>query len=427
MELSPKHERGEPLSPIGSSQQAIPSRRKARLAYFVSHPIQYQAPLLRRIALESDIDLQVFFFSDLSVRGYSDKGFGGVTVKWDIPLLDGYSHEFLPGFRKKDTFSFASPLNYGILDRLQHGAFDAVWVHGYHTANCLQAIFAARMLRIPVILRAESQLNDHIRSRTTLLAKRLFFPILKRAVHCVMPIGTPNATYWREYLGEDIPMYGMPYVVDNDFFSGRSSEAAAGREALRRELEIEPGRPIFLFASKLQTRKRCIDLVDAFLKLSPAQGIDPPAYLLIIGDGEERAAIEQRIRESGLSSIRMLGFRNQSELPRFFDLCDVFILPSIHEPWGLIVNEVMSAGRAVVVSDDVGCQADLVQNEVNGFTFPKQNIGALSAVLRRFVDDPSLAQKMGRQSRRIIARFSFDESVHGLRQALASCVPGFVP
>ena len=117
---------------------------------------------------------------------------------------------------------------------------------------------------------------------------------------------------------------------------------------MRRELEIEPGRPIFLFASKLQTRKRCIDLVDAFLKLSPAQGIDPPAYLLIIGDGEERAAIEQRIRESGLSSIRMLGFRNQSELPRFFDLCDVFILPSIHEPWGLIVNEVMSAGRAVV-------------------------------------------------------------------------------
>jgi len=415
------------LSPIDSSQQATPSRRKARLAYFVSHPIQYQAPLLRRIALESDINLQVFFFSDLSVRGYSDKGFGGVTVKWDIPLLDGYPHEFLPGFRKKDTFSFASPLNYGILNRLQQGAFDAVWVHGYHTGNCLQAIFAARMLRIPVILRSDSQLNDRVRSNTTLLVKRLFFSILRQAVRCVVPVGEANSEYWREYLGPKIPMYRMPYAVDNDYFSTLPADAAPHRERLRRELDLEPGRPIFLFASKLQTRKRCIDLVDAFLKLSPAQGIDPSAYLLIIGDGDERAAIEQRIRESGLSSIRMLGFRNQSELPRFFDLCDVFILPSIHEPWGLIVNEAMSAGRAVVVSDDVGCQADLVQNEVNGFTFPKQNIDALSAVLRRFVDDPSLAQMMGRQSRSIIARFSFDECVHGLRQALAYCVPGFVP
>ena len=90
-------------------------------------------------------------------------------------------------------------------------------------------------------------------------------------------------------------------------------------------------------------------------------------------------------------------------------------------------HRAVGAGRAVVVSDDVGCQADLVQNEVNGFTFPRQNIDALTAVLRRFVDDPSLAQKMGRQSRRIIARFSFDECVHGLRHALAYCVPGFVP
>ena len=412
------------LSSIGKSQATIASR-KVRLAYFVSHPIQYQAPLLRRIALESDIDLRVFFFSDLSVRGYSDKGFGGIQVKWDIPLLDGYTHEFLPGFRHRDSFSFASPLNYGVLSRLQNGAFDAVWVHGYHTFNCLQAIFAARLLRLPVILRSDSQLNDRVRSKKTLLAKRLFFSVLRQAVRCVVPVGEANSDYWREYLGPKIPMFRMPYAVDNDYFHELAADAAPRRDALQRELGLEPGRPVFLFASKLQTRKRCIDLVDAFLKLSPGPGIDPAAYLLIIGDGEERPPIERRIQESGLSSIRMLGFKNQSELPRYFDLCHVFILPSIHEPWGLIVNEVMSAGRAVIVSDDVGCQADLVENEVNGFTFPKQNVDALSAALRRFVDDPSLAQRMGRQSLRIIARYSFDECVQGLRQALAYCVPGF--
>ena len=82
-------------------QPSRPSRRRARLAYFVSHPIQYQAPLLRRIAQEPDIDLKVFFSSDQSVRGYHDTGFG-VHVKWDVPLLDGYESEFLPRIGDKD-------------------------------------------------------------------------------------------------------------------------------------------------------------------------------------------------------------------------------------------------------------------------------------------------------------------------------------
>jgi glycosyltransferase involved in cell wall biosynthesis len=400
--------------------------QKARVAYFVSHPIQYQAPLLRRIALENDIDLQVFFFSDLSIRGYRDKGFGGVQVKWDIPLLDGYSYTFLPGFRNRDSLGFATPVSYGVFSSLKGGGFDAVWVHGYHTLNCLQAIVAAKVLHIPVILRAESQLNDRVRTKTTLLAKRLFFPILRKAVGCVMPIGKPNAEYWQRYLGTEVPGFPMPYAVDNTYFQTQAAEASAQRDALRKELGLEAGHTIYLFASKLQTRKRCIDLVNAFLKLAPASGVEPPAYLLIIGDGEERATIEGRIRESGVSNIRMLGFRNQSELPRYFDLCDVFILPSVHEPWGLIVNEVMNAARAVVVSDDVGCHSDLVDDAKNGFVFPAQDVDALSAALRRFLEDRSLAQKMGDHGLKTIARYSFEEDIRGLRQALAYSIPGFV-
>ena len=74
------------------------ANKRVRLAYLVSHPIQYQAPLLRRIAQQPDIDLTVLFGSDFSVRGYRDQGFG-VGVKWDVPLLDGYKHVFLPRLR----------------------------------------------------------------------------------------------------------------------------------------------------------------------------------------------------------------------------------------------------------------------------------------------------------------------------------------
>ena len=396
-----------------------------KVAYFVSHPIQYQAPLLRRIAQERDIELTVFFFSDLSVRGYADEGFGGVQVKWDVPLLDGYAHEFLPGIRKSGALGFATPLNYGILSRLRRGKFNAIWVHGYHTFNALQAICAAKLLRIPVLLRAEPTLDDRPRSRAKLAAKKLFFTLLRRMVRCVMPIGIKNAEYWQATLGKETPMFLMPYAVDNQYFSSRAAHAATNREDLRRALKLKPGLPIFLFASKLQSRKRCIDLLEAFLSLAPTAGTDPPAYLLIAGDGEERSTIERRISQSGTHNIRMLGFQNQSEMPRLFDLCDVFVLPSIHEPWGLIVNEVMNAARAIVLSDQVGCVPDLLHNGVNGFVFPAQNVDALTNLLRRFLDDPSLAPTMGKNAAATIADYSFQQDVEGFRRALASVVPGF--
>lgn len=396
-----------------------------RLAYFVSHPIQYQAPLLRRITQEPDIDLTVFFSSDISLRAYRDVGFGGAQVKWDIPLVDGYNHEFLPAFRKNGSLSFARPLNYGIISRLRNQRFDAAWVHGYHTLNALQAIIAARLLRIPVLLRAESTLDDRPRSGKKLAAKRMFFATLRNSIKCVLPIGQKNAEYWRASLGETVPAFPMPYAVDNEYFHNRAAKAAPYRDELRSSLGLTPGLPVFLYASKLQTRKRCMDLIEAFLRLAPASSANPPAYLLIAGDGTERPAIEKRIAESGCTNIRMLGFQNQSDLPRLFDLCDVFILPSVYEPWGLIVNEVMSAGRAVIVSDQVGCAPDLVRNGVNGFMFPAQNIEALSGVLRRFLDDPPLAQAMGLKAAEIVTSHSFEQDVAGLRRALAFAIPGF--
>jgi hypothetical protein len=175
--------------------------KKVKLAYLVSHPIQYQAPLLRRIAQEPDIDLTVLFASDFSVRGYKDQGFGGVDVKWDVPLLEGYRHDFLPSLRDKGAAGIATQFNYGILKRLRGSkgepGFDALWVHGYATVNALHGILAARSLGIPVLLRAESWLKDRERSGPKLAAKRLFFKSLSHLVDGVLPIGTLNSEYWR--------------------------------------------------------------------------------------------------------------------------------------------------------------------------------------------------------------------------------------
>ncbi|MGA9668237.1 MAG: glycosyltransferase family 4 protein [Terracidiphilus sp.] len=399
-------------------------QRKLRLAYFVSHPIQYQAPLLRRIAKEEDIDLKVFFSSNISVRGYLDQGFG-VPVKWDIPLLDGYNHEFLPALRDSKTLSFLRPINYRVRRIIREQHFDALWVHGYSTLTNLQAILAANAMKIPVLLRAESTLNDRPRSRSTLAAKDLFFSMLRKRVSAVLSIGESNEAYWRRYLGAEFPVFQFHYTVDNEFFQQECAMASKCREEFRQSLGLDTNRPVILFASKLQSRKRCGDLLEAYLRISKSGVSGRVPYLLIVGDGEERAMLEGRAKEVAPGDVRFLGFRNQTELPRFYDLCNVFVLASVNEPWGLVINEVMNAGRAVIVTDEVGCQKNLVQHGVNGHVIKARDIDGLADSLSIVLADEKTWQSMGEQSLRIIQDFSFDKNIAGLRQALQHVVPGF--
>lgn len=390
-----------------------------RLAYLVSHPIQYQAPLLRRIAREPDIDLTVLYGSDFSVRGYQDRGFG-VEVQWDVPLLEGYRSEFLPRLRDTGTVSALSPINRGVLGRLQNPdgspAFDALWVHGYASVNALHGILAANALGIPVLLRAESWLADRPRGVTKLLGKKLFLRLLRPAIAATLPIGTRNREYWAHYFGADMPQFPVPYAVDNAYFAQRA--AAADIETLRREFNLAAGRPVILFASKLQPRKHADHLLEAYARLC-GRGAGREPYLIIVGDGEQRAGLEARAGELALEGVRFAGFRNQSELPGLLALADVFVLPSRHEPWGLIVNEAMAAGCAVVVSNEVGAYADLVTDGVDGFVFPANNIVALSAALERVLVNPEQARAMGEAARRRIASWDFEADVRGLREALA--------
>jgi glycosyltransferase involved in cell wall biosynthesis len=396
-------------------------RSPVRLAYLVTHPIQYQAPLLRRIAAEPDIDLTVFYGSDFSLHGYRDEGFG-VDVHWDTPLLEGYRSIFLPVLRDKREVSATSPWNRGFLRHLASapggGSFDVLWTHGYASLNAMQAMLAAKALGIPVLLRSDSSLSDRNRGGLKLAAKEAFFHGLRSLVDGVLSVGSRNTAYFRHYFGPEFPIFAMPYAVDNDYFQARCREAAATREQIRGELGLATDRPVILFASKLQRRKLCGDLIKAYAQLCTRMPADLLPYLLVVGDGEERAELEAMAAGQGLTDVRFCGFHNQSELPRFFDLCDVFVLPARHEPWGLIVNEVMNAARPVVLSSDVGAHPDLVTNGVEGFVYPVGDIAALADALEHVLASPETSARMGRNALDRIQRWGIDENIDGLRKAL---------
>jgi glycosyltransferase involved in cell wall biosynthesis len=387
------------------------------MAYLVSHPIQYQAPLLHRISREPNIDLTVFFCSDLSVGEYQDGGFG-IPVRWDVPLLEGYRYEFLPAIGGTRKLSFWRPFNYGLAKRLG-GRFDVLWVHGWGCWSHLWAIRTCKHLGIKVMLRGESSLHlEPADSARATMRRKVLKGLINRA-DALLAIGTMNREFYLSYGADPRRIYMMPYAVDNLLFQARAAEAAVEQERLRETLGLEPRRPVILFASKMTEKKRAGDLLEAYLRLSPDGRREPEPYVLFVGDGEQRPILERRAAEIGWASIRFLGFKNQTELPAYYNLCDVFVLPSVQEPWGLVVNEVMNAGRAVVVSDEVGCARDLVHDGVNGRIFRARDVQGLAKALGSVLESHERTAEMGKKSRGIIDRWGFEEDMDGLRRALA--------
>lgn len=387
-----------------------------RLAYFVSHPIQYQAPLLRLIAAEPDIQLKVFFYSDFSLKGYRDPGFGRL-IEWDIPLTEGYDYQFLDCWGSKQYKNFfQQPIARNIVEKLKVGQFDAVWVHGWSHICSLQAILAAEKLGIPILMRGDCNILREPRDSVKKFAKKTVLNWLFKKISVFLYVGNLNFSFYQMYGISEKRLFLMPYAVDNDYFQSQGMLAQLNREALRLSLNLDPGRPIILYAGKLQTEiKRPHDLLAAYQLFSPDGLKEPEPYLLFVGDGDGRSILESQAKAIGWKSIRFLGFRNQREIPAFYDLCDVFVLPSAFEAWGLAINEVMNAGKAVVVSDQVGCAPDLVVESQNGRIFPVGDIAALAEAIQWAVAN---AKSAGDMSFKRIQSWSFKEDLQGLKQAL---------
>jgi glycosyltransferase involved in cell wall biosynthesis len=116
--------------------------------------------------------------------------------------------------------------------------------------------------------------------------------------------------------------------------------------------------------------------------------------------------------------VVITGFVNQSGMGRYYAAADVLVLPSSHEPWGLVLNEGMCFGLPVIASDAVGAAPDLVRSGENGFVYPVGDVTALAAALRRLLADPAGRAAMGARSREIVGRFSYDADVDGILAAL---------
>lgn len=396
-----------------------------RIAYVVTHPIQYQAPLLRYLCNSQELRVKTFFLSDFSFHEHYEDDFRQ-QFQWDVPLTSGYEWEVLPKYFDR-FFSRSSALLpvRNLFARFNSGGFDCVWIHGWGQVGLVQAVKAARSARLPILLRGESTLGEvrgrQLRSRVGATLRQWLF----RQASGFLYIGSENRAFYRQAGVPDERLFPVPYAVDNEFFQERARDAHRSREAYRQSLGLKPERPIVLFAAKFTKVKAPDELLHAFKIVwteTPEQG---KPYLLFVGDGPLRPKLEDESNGFG-GAIRFLGFRNQTELPALYDLCDVFVLPSRFEPWGLVVNEVMNAGKPIIVSDRVGAVADLVRDGVNGFVYSSGDPSRLAERLRLLLDSTELRNRMGIESSKRIETWNFEADRQGLLEALgAICSPPY--
>lgn len=346
---------------------AGPTASRPRLGVLATHPIQYQAPLYQEIARRGLVDLEVAFLSRGGAQPVHDPGFG-VMLAWDIDLLSGYRSTVLARRPLAGKPAWLRLMSSWL--RRQ----DIVVLHGHADPDILLVMAACRVLGLPYLLRGDSQAESATVGWRR-IARHLVAGAAVRGAAGALPIGERNAAFYSRY--GSVPQYEAPYSVDNERFRVMSDAARPSRAARLASLGLDPRRPTVIFAGKLIGQKRPLDVVRAIGRCAGSLN------LLLLGDGPLRAqvhAFEDRL------PVRCLGFVNQADMPGWYGCGDILVLPSGREPWGLVVNEGMACGLIPVVSDVVGCAADLVRGV--GEIYPAGDVAALTAALTRAAVGP---------------------------------------
>jgi glycosyltransferase involved in cell wall biosynthesis len=378
----------------GESSPMIP--KTVRFAAVMSHPIQHYSPLFRALAAVPGLHVRVFYACDWGVKPYHDRGFATVFA-WDVDLLSGYEHEFLPIRKRPRNMGFFDIDNPAITERLEEFAPHAIWLHGYGHRTIWRAASWAKG-RAALLHFGDSELL-HTRSAWKRWAKGLLLRRHFRRMDAFITIGDNNDAYYRFYGVPETKLFRGACPIDLARFQDAiCSPEKPGRAAIRARFGLGPDGFVALLVGKLEERKRPLDLVEAVASL---RSLGSEVSALLVGDGPLRSPIESRIVALGLSDfVKITGFVNQSEMPWVLEAGDVIVSASRFDPHPLVAAEGMAVGLPIVASDRVGCvgPTDAARPGVNALVYPCGDVPALAERLNELCGNEALRHRMSRAS-----------------------------
>lgn len=323
----------------------------------------------------------------------------------------------------------------------------AVAIDGWSFAEALAALSWCRSMGRCAICMSESKADDAVRSGVREFIKRR----LVRAFDAALVGGGPHADYISA-LGLPRDRVAMGYdVVDNDWFI--RGAAAVRAATLDRRSKYGLPEHYFYANARLIPRKNIDRLIEAYAAY--ASQIDHPWALVVTGDGPCRNDLLRRCAELNLSvrsSPRMAsgnpgescavdpsadsgegwpesnslrpavcwpGAVQYDELPVFYGLASAFIMPSVQDQWGLVVNEAMASGLPILASRTAGCRYELMEDGQNGYLLDPFSVEDMATAMTRMSILPEDKRtRMGWRSREVIAHWGPERFADGLWKAL---------
>ena len=374
------------------------------------------SPILRRLAQQKVIDLQVAFCSLRGAKASLDPEFG-TSVQWDVPLLDGFEWAEIHN-RGSGGEGFWGLFNPGLWKIVREGRYDAViCLTGYIRASFWIAYFAARRSRSAFVFGTDAtDLTPRDSRRWKMRIKRVLWPRLFKLADQVI-VGSSAGVEMMRSLGISSERITLtPFAVDNDWWSAQA--ALVDRLTIRRTWGVSAEALIVLFCAKLQSWKRPYDLLRAF-----AAAAVPDSVLIFAGEGPARELLTTEAGRLGISSrVKFLGFTNQTELPAVYSAADLFVLPSEYDPCPVVVCEAMLCGLPVLLSDEIRGRFDLVKSGITGDIFPCGRVDVLSERLQTLLSSRSLLKKLGQNARLRMNSWSPEDNIRATIAAISSAI-----
>ena len=319
-------------------------------------------------------------------------------------------------FRREQVFtdrSFESispsEMHDAVTARLNELQPDVVAIHTYSLPDSRACLLWCKDNGKASIVMTDSKADDAKRSKW----KEYLKSSLIASYDAAFLAGQPQQAYFEQlnYPGSAIHLgYN---AVDNAFFADPTSYA--GPKPLP---GLESDEPFMLASNRFLERKNLSNLLSAYGRYRTLT--EAPYRLILLGDGALRGEVEHQVKEEGIDGVFFAGFRQIEELPVYYSRASFFVHPSRVDTWALVVNEAMAAGLPVLVCTGAGCHKDLVESGINGFVFGPDEVDVLANQMKRLTEDPDFAERAGKASKEIVARWDLDRCSRGLLEAAAT-------
>lgn len=353
----------------------------------------YRRPLFKRLSEIYDVK---FVFTDIQLA----KDMYGVEQSDKIENLGGVNCKIL---RK----SFGSVM-FELTKELLKNDYDVI-VDSFGYRGSLISFIISKLRRKPIIFWS-GEWSWKKKTFKDAILNPLFKYLLKHS-NGMITYGTKSQEYF-------IKLGANPNKIFRAFNTSSIDTTVRGKEVedLKKRLKIVD-KKIIMYVGRLIKRKNADILIKAFYKLKQEH---TNSCLIIIGEGECKSEFQGLCKKLNIENdVLFLGMINNKDLPVYYSLCNLFVLPASGEPWGLVLNEAMQFGKPVIATDGVGAAYDLIKGGVNGFVVPEKDSDALYSALKKILSEPELEKKMGEESKRIIDEgFKYEHMVGGFKEAI---------